>query len=181
MKIRRTKAEIKAGLTVDQKKSGLTLESFLQKQKEQSKEEKKRKKLLKNSSSKRKQRAPNHNYVTTKEVIRNDFDGPTKYVYKTETKVVEKEVKIPVIKEVRILNGTKSSEKTVQEIMTIELEKCSWEWKNVTMDNTFKVTDLNKYGKKGWKFCFIYDPKVSFPKSTKPDEIVFQRPKTWGK
>ena len=124
-------------------------------------------KLLKNGSPPRKKRAANHNYVTTKEVIRDNFDGPTKYVYKTETKVVEKEIKIPVVKEVRILDGTKGTEKTVQEIMARELEKCTWEWKNVTMDNTFKVTDLNKYGKKGWKFCFIYDPKVSFPKSTK--------------
>ena len=26
-----------------------------------------------------------------------------------------------------------------------------------------------------------YTTTISFPKSTKPDEIVFQRPKTWGK
>ena len=48
MRIRRTKAEIKAGLSVAQKKNGVTLESLLQTQKEQRKEEKKRTKLIKN-------------------------------------------------------------------------------------------------------------------------------------
>ena len=45
------------------------------------------------------------------------------------------------------------------------------------MDNNFRATDLNKYGKQGWKFCFIFDPKVSSPRTTKPEEICFQRPK----
>lgn len=177
MRIRRTKAEIKAGLTVAQKKKGVTLESLLQTQKEQRKEAKKREQLVKSTDTPRKKRSANRNYVTTEEVIREDFDGPKKYIYKTETVEKEVEVKIPVIKEVRILNGTKKTEKTVQEIMKQELDKCSWEWKRVPMDNNFRATDLNKYGKQGWKFCFIFDPKISSPGTTKPEVICFQRPK----
>ena len=172
MRIRRTREEIDAGLTVAQKKKGVTLADISSNKKEQ----RRREKLVKSTKPKRKKRSPNTKY-DTQEIIRDTFEGPVKYIYKTNEVIKEVEVEIPVIKEVRILNGLKKTEKTVQQIMSEELEKCIWEWKHVTLDKKFKVKDLDTYGKQGWKFAFIHSPSTTNPKSTKPDIVCFQRPK----
>jgi|APSaa5957512535_1039671.scaffolds.fasta_scaffold41820_3 hypothetical protein len=172
MRIRRTKEEIEAGLTVAQKKKGVTLADVSATQKEKQRREK----IVKSISPERKKRSPNIKY-DTQEVIKDTFEGPVKYIYKTNEVIKKVEIEVPVVKEVRILNGLKKTEKTVQHIMDEELGKCIWEWKHVALDSKFKVKDLDVYGKDRWKFAFIHSSKISNPKSVKPDIICFQRPK----
>lgn len=138
-RIRRTPDEIKAGLTITQKKAGLTIEDL---QKEQSEHQEKQK---------------------------------VKYIYKT--KIEEKEVEVPVIKEVRILRGTDKTEKTVDQIIKEEFHKCTWEWKELPLSKC-KLTELKKLGKQGWKMTHIMEWKLL--KDTwknREDTVFFQRPR----
>ena len=151
-RIRRTKQEIEAGLTIEDKKAGKTLKDLIAKKKKTSE------------------------YQVTDE--RYDEETNIRYIYKTKEVEVEKEVEVPVVKEVRILNGTKQTKKSVQEILDLELEKCIWDWKEVFLDKKFKISMLEKLGKQGWKFAFSLDWKAIKPSwKDKPETLFFQKAK----
>jgi hypothetical protein len=156
-RVRRTKVEIEAGMTFEQKKKGYTLDDL----------------DVPETLKKKKIEITTKNGDKTWETV--DHEYKTIYKYKDHERVIEKEV--PVVKEVRILNGTKKTEKTVDEILSEELGKCVWEWKTVKMDNKFRVGMLDELGKKGWKFAFITEWSLIDPsKKNKPHTISFQRP-----
>jgi len=156
-RIRRTKIEIAAGMTFEQKKKGLTLDDL----------------DIPKSATEKKIEVTKKNGDKTWEKV--DHEYRTIYKYKEHEKIVEKEV--PVVKEVRILNGTKKTDRSVSEIMNEELNKCSWEWKNIKMDGNFSVKMLDELGKKGWKFAFITEwSLIDSSKKNKPNTISFQRP-----
>jgi hypothetical protein len=150
-RIRRSKAEMAAGMTVEDKRAGLTMDTFKASNKEAEK------KPLSTSAKK-----------ATKEYA----DTGIKLIF--EERIVEKE--IPVIKEVRILNSTEGTEKTVQEIMNLELRKCTWEWMQLPIKD-FTVAQLKKLGKEGWHMAFTHNPKDHIPSSTKGEQLCFQRPR----
>ena len=115
IKTRRTKEEIASGMTLTQKKDMIE-KALVEKQK-----------FKKNGVK---------NPTTVSPTLHEEYDPDTKTVYKYKTRTITNEVvkEVPVIKEVRILNGTKGSDKTVQEFLNEELEKCRWEWKELQMD-----------------------------------------------
>jgi len=172
-RIRRTQAEIEAGLTVEQKKRGLTLNDLPKIHEEGQKAQEVRKTA---KEFKKPRKDPNPIVESWEEV---DHNYQKVYKYRVKEKIVEKEV--PVVKEVRILNGTKKTEKTVQEILDRELQKCQWEWKEVKMDSSFRTSLLKDLGKKGWKMAYIMEWRSLKPEwKGKPDTMFFQRPRPIG-
>lgn len=156
-RVRRTKEEIAAGITVAQKKDMV----------EQA--------LIKNRGAV-KTAQPAAKTSTDHE----QYDPDTKTVYKYKTKVVKEEVikEVPVIKEVRILNGTKGTEKTVQEILNKELDRCVWEWKELKMDKNFTVKQMKDLGKQGWRMTHIMEWRyIKDDWKKKPDSMFFQKPR----
>ena len=92
----------------------------------------------------------------------------------TEKEVVKE---VPVIKEVRILNGAKGSEKTVQELLDQELQNCRWKWKELKMDGDFTSAKMKQLGKYGWKMTHIMEWRIIKPEwKDKPDTMYFQKP-----
>lgn len=71
--------------------------------------------------------------------------------------------------------------KTVQEILNKELEKCSWDWKFVDIDQNFKLSQLTKLGKDDWKFAFIYEPQAVNPNSKRPSVVCLTKVLKKGK
>ncbi|MBC8410075.1 MAG: hypothetical protein H8E12_15355 [Rhodobacteraceae bacterium] len=176
-RVRRTKQEIEAGMSVAQKQQSMSLETFLE-QKERIKHSKtlleENKKAIADSKRKKK-RKPAAPIIETWDDV--DHDYKTIYKYRVQEKIVEKEV--PVIKEVRILNGTTKTQLTLQELLDQELQKCTWEWKEVKMDSTFRTTVLSELGKEGWRMTHIMEwRRIKADWKDKPDSIFFQRSKT---
>ena len=157
-KVRRTKEEIEAGITLTQKKDMID-QALVSKQQ------------AKKSGVK--------NPATVSPTLYEEYDPNTKTVYKYKTRTVEKEVikEVPVIKEVRILNGTKDTQKTVEEFLNEQLQNCRWEWKEVIMDGDFKSNTMKTLGKEGWKMTHIMSWRyLKDDWKTKPDSMFFQRP-----
>ena len=82
-----------------------------------------------------------------------------------------------VLRDTVLKNGTDGTEKTVQQIIKAELDKCAWEWKQVDLDNKFRISQLNRLGKEGWRFAFIHETASD----SKPNHICLQRPRINGK
>ena len=157
-KVRRTQEEIDAGITLTQKKDMID-------------------QALVNRSEARKKGIKNPAVVSP--TIYDEYDPETKTVYKYKTRTVEKEVvkEVPVIKEVRILNGAKGSEKTVQELLDQELQNCRWKWKELKMDGDFTSAKMKQLGKDGWKMTHIMEWRIIKPEwKDKPDTMYFQKP-----
>tara|TARA_Y100000034_G_scaffold119927_1_gene162218 strand:+ start:1796 stop:2326 length:531 start_codon:yes stop_codon:yes gene_type:complete len=172
-RIRRTKKEIEAGLTVESKKRGVTLEQQIE-QNEQHANARVQARQIQDAATRKKPRKAAKKIVETYDEV--DHKYKKIYKYRVQERIVEKEV--PVIKEVRILNGTKGSEKTVQELLNQELNKCTWEWKELKMDNNFRATDMKELGKRGWKMTHIMEWRLLKEDwKKKPDTMFFQRPK----
>ena len=152
MRVRRTKAEIAKGVTVEQKKQMM----------EESTNGTTGPKILDISEDK------------------VEYDPDAKIVYKYKTKYIEKEIEkeIPIIKEIRILNGTEKTKKTVNELLQIEVDKCIWDWKEVKLDKDFRSTMLSKLGNQGWRMAYIMEWKhLKSSWREKPDSLFFQRPR----
>ena len=157
-KVRRTKEEIEAGITLTQKKEMID-KALVSKQE------------AKKSGVK--------NPATVSPTLYEEYDPNTKTIYKYKTRTVEKEVikEVPVVKEVRILNGTEGTKTTVQEFLNEQLQKCRWEWKEVKMDGDFKSSIMNELGAKGWKMTHIMSWRLLKEDwKKKPDSMYFQRP-----
>lgn len=187
---RRSKEEIDAGMTIEDKKRGLSIEDVKErdtkKQKSHDKLAKYREAVKRAEEEKKKakpKRKSTKKYigtVTSGELIdateRSREGYPTRYVYKE--KLVEKPVEIEVIKEVRILNGTHDTQHTVQEIMQEELNKCTWEWKEIKETSFVGIKQLRELGEQGWKYAHSMDWKLLKPEwKDKPRSLYFQRPK----
>jgi len=158
IKTRRTKEEIASGMTLTQKKDMIE-KALVEKQK-----------FKKNGVK---------NPTTVSPTLHEEYDPDTKTVYKYKTRTITNEVvkEVPVIKEVRILNGTKGSDKTVQEFLNEELEKCRWEWKELQMDKNFTSAQMKKLGNNGWKMAYIMEWRILKPEwKDKPDTMFFQKP-----
>ena len=189
-RIRRSKQEMDAGMTVEDKKRGLSIEDVKERN---TKNENAKDKLAKyreqvkraddekaKAKPKRKSTKKYIGTVTSGELIDATERGreglPTRYVYKD--KLVEKPVEVEVIKEVRILNGTQDTQKTVQQIMQEELNKCTWEWKEIEETSFIGLDQLTELGKQGWKYAYDMDWKIIKPEwKDKPRTLYFQRPK----
>lgn len=157
-KVRRTKEEIEAGITLTQKKDMID-QALVSKQQA-------KKNGVKNPAK-------------VSPTLYEEYDPNTKTVYKYKTRTVEKEVikEVPVIKEVRILNGTEGTETTVQEFLNEQLQKCRWEWKEIIMDGEFKSSIMTELGKEGWKMTHIMSWRIIKEDwKNKPDSMFFQRP-----
>lgn len=148
--LRRTTKEIEAGLPLGMKRDGMTLEAWLERQ------EKKEKKPIPEKEK-------------TKEV-KSEFFSKPKQPDPPPKKVYVRSIE-------RIIIQTKDNEEEIKNLINEAVDQCLWEWKNVPLDNKFKITILDKLGKDGWKFAFIYEPGLIDSKSNKPDLICFQRPK----
>ena len=187
-RIRRTKEEIDAGMSAEDKRKGLTLEAINRRNKKtietKDKLEKFRKQIKKEDEKKKikRKKRKTKKYArikTSLELIDATKKGreglPTRTVFKD--RIVEKKVEVPTIKEVRILNGTKSTDKTVQELLQQELNKCKWEWKEVKETDFQGISQLTCLGNKGWKFTHEIDWKIVNPEwKNKPRSLYFQRP-----
>jgi hypothetical protein len=77
------------------------------------------------------------------------------------------------IKEIRIL-GMNGIEKTVSELISEEIGDASWEWKEIPLDSSFKISMLQDLGKEGWKFAFYFE-RSKFVDNAKFDIIAMQR------
>ena len=162
-RLRRTQEEIEVGLSVEEKRRGVTVED--------------KKRLNKDSGqvikTTLKSKTPYEEEVLDK--VDMSDDGTVRTVFKSRQTVVEKIIEKPVIKEVRILTESTGRERTVKEILEEEIGKCKWEWKHVPMDSKFKVNMLDAFGKQGWRFAFMTNWQAVTPGSKKPDELCFQR------
>lgn len=86
--------------------------------------------------------------------------------------------KIEYIKVVeKIIVETKDNRTELKELIQEAFDKCTWEWKQVPMDDKFSVSQLSTLGRQGWRLAFIHDHKIMSPGSKKPDILCFQRPK----
>jgi len=193
MRVRRSREEIDAGMTVDQKKKGMSLEDILAKTPtktriskaagylklmEKDEEQKKnQKKLLR--KTRKKANSKKYARTETRAVIIDATQAgqakmPTRTVY--SDKIIEVPVEVPTIKEVRILNGTKGSSKEVKDFLKEELQKCKWEWKEVVLDKSFEFGILEKLGKEGWKFAHAMSWKaVKSSWKDRKDSLFFHR------
>ena len=163
MRVRTSREEIDAGITVDQKKKGMVLDDLLPKKpaKKRASRAKGYQKLIEKDAEHKKEQqqllrkarkaAKNAKYArveTSLEVIDATNIGrgkmPTRTVYKD--KIIEVPVEIPTIKEVRILNGSDESSKEVKDFLKEELQKCAWEWKEVILDKCFAFNTVEKLG-----------------------------------
>lgn len=165
-RLRRTLEEINVGLSVEEKRNGVTIED---KRKINSSGEKVIKTTIKSKT-------PYEEEVLDR--VDMSDDGTVRTVFKSRQTTVEKIIEKPVIKEIRILNESTGRERTVKEILDEEIGKCKWEWKHIPLDNKFKVTMLGTLGKQGWRFAFMINWKIVDPNSKKLDELCFQRMKT---
>jgi hypothetical protein len=93
-----------------------------------------------------------------------------------EPSVAVKEEKDPPSISTQQIIETDNNRKELKNLIKAELEKCTWEWMYVDLDIKFKVTDLEKYGKQGWKLAFIHDYKLLDSTSKKQIVLCFQRP-----
>tara|TARA_Y100001938_G_scaffold99535_1_gene136102 strand:+ start:1933 stop:2706 length:774 start_codon:yes stop_codon:yes gene_type:complete len=196
-RIRRTPAEMKAGLTVEQKRQGLTIEDIqnnppkpkkrvtravaLQNQIEREKADRKAH-LKKRRAERKKARESKYSRIETRSVLIDATQAgqdkmPTRTIFKD--RIEEVPVEVPVIKEVRVINGVRKTQDTVEQIMQKELSKCKWEYKEIVVTNFKGLSQLNKLGDQGWQYCYDMDWKLIKPKAwaNKPKTLYFKRPK----
>ncbi len=151
-RIKRTKAEIEAGMPIFAKREGMTLGEWQAKQKEAQ------------------IKADEQNHKIQKTGPKFPDPLPVKQNHKDSFREV-KEVQ-------KIILETKNNKKEVKALFKEALERCAWEWKRINLDRDFKVSMLDKLGREGWKFAFMVEWPVIMPNSKKSNEILFQRPKT---
>ena len=196
-RIRRTPEEMNAGLTVEQKRQGLTIADIqnnppkpkkrltravaLQNQIEREKADKKQQ-LKDRRAARKKAREAKYSRIETRSVLIDATQAgqdkmPTRTIFKD--RIEEVPVEVPVIKEVRVINGVRKTEDTVEQIMQRELSKCKWEYKEIVVTNFNGLSQLNKLGEQGWKYCYEIDWKLIKPKAwaNKPKTLYFKRPK----
>ena len=162
MRVRRTKEEEAAGFPLELKKDGVDFKDWLAKEKAKEAKEKAAK-----------AEAKAMNTVRTRVLPPIDDPKPAPKVKEEPKKEEDKFIKVIE----RVIIEGKDSKKTIQDLVKTELDKCVWEWMYVKADSNFKVTDLGKYGKAGWRMAFIHDPTINDSKSKKPMTLCFQRPK----
>ncbi len=192
-RIRRTKAEIAAGITLEDKLAGITLESVVPIKKSRTmadldtgptlREEAvgavkpTLKKKFEPENKKLKNSIVTSPYKVDK--IETSEDGD-KTIYKTRETVTERIVELPVVKEIRILNGSDGSSLTVEEIIENKLADISHrpncEWHKVHLGKDFKSSVLTQLGKEGWIFAYVMDwGVVKDTWKTKPHTIFLYR------
>ena len=173
-RIRRTKAEIEAGVTVEQKKAQLKEEAAKKAQEAVKAAEEENKQDAQNKKKPRKKKkASETNIEDLPQTSKPLEDSFLRYTQTPKEPVVKTEI----VKEVRVLN-TAGTEKTVQQILNEELKKCTWEWTRLPIVENFKVEQLNKLGKEGWTFAFIFEPNtIKDSWKNKHNEICLYRVK----
>ncbi len=77
----------------------------------------------------------------------------------------------------KIIIKSEDNEEELRSLIQESLDKCIWEWKELPIDSKFKVTMMGSLGKQGWRFAYIFDPKMVDSNSKKPQVMMFQRPK----
>ncbi|MBC8551990.1 MAG: hypothetical protein H8D23_20280 [Candidatus Brocadiales bacterium] len=146
--VRRAKEEIEAGFPIEVKRTGVTFDQWKEEQAKLVAEVEKQKK--------------------TKKVL---IEAPPEPKQAPKTKV-------EYVKHVeKVIVETNNNRKELKEIIQETFDKCVWEWKHVPMDNKFKVSTMTSLGKQGWKFAFIFDPKMVSENSKKVQQMCFQRPR----
>lgn len=105
--------------------------------------------------------------------IKIPIDIPFEPKSKVEVVPSSKPMAKEVIKEIRIL-GMSGIEKTVSELIKEEIGEATWEWKELLLDGTFKVSILDELGKEGWKFAFFFE-RTKFVETAKYDIIAMHR------
>jgi hypothetical protein len=169
-RVRRTAEEIRAGFPHELKKKGVNFKTWLKEQKTKGK----------NATKKKTRPLKSNGYYENSEDVRvkRVFKIAPPPKYSDPPKRAEKEAKTEYIKVVeKVIVKTKNNSEELHRIMQAALENCVWEWKYVPLDEKFKIEQLDKLGKQGWKLAFIHDNRLLHPKSEKPDILCFQRPK----
>ena len=201
-RIRRSPAEMKAGLTVEQKRQGITIKDIQEPQPQpQPKEKKKRvtragwlinqiekekadkkQQLKEKRAANRKAKEAKYSRIETTSILIDATQAgqdkmPTRTIFKD--RIEEVPVEVPVIKEVRVINGVKNTQDTVETIMQRELSNCRWEYKKISDVDFIGLEQLNKLGEKGWQYCFSMEWKIIKPKAwaNKPTSFYFKKPK----
>jgi len=198
-RVRRTKAEIEAGFPQELKAKGIKFEDW---QAEKAAEKSKLEEKIKQEEA-----TPSHLGVRrTQEEIDAGFpieekrNGVTFEEWKAKASddvaIARKLVKIdpppepkqpatpkPKIEYVkhteRVIMVCEGHEEEVRDLIAEAYDDCIWEWKEVPIDAKFKVAKMTSLGKQGWRFAYIFDPKMVDEKSKKPQVMMFQRP--WRK
>ncbi len=76
-----------------------------------------------------------------------------------------------------IIVKTEDNEEELKSLIQEAFDKCVWEWKEVPIDSKFRVPMMHSLGAQGWKFAYIFDPKMVDITSKKPEIMMFQRPR----
>lgn len=194
---RRTKEEIVAGLTLEEKQRKVTLNEYNFEQEKlkraqstvrvkapkETKEERHTALIkwlqepLKQSTKKVQDETKIVTPYKLDKTIKSE-DSTIVTHYKSREVVITKHIDVPVIREVRVLFGDDGTPKTVNEIIRDELDHVTYEWKRIPMDKTFNSKTVDKLGEQGWRFTHIWSPRHAKESwKTKPDEMFFTRPK----
>ena len=95
-----------------------------------------------------------------------------------ELKQPPKPPKVEYVKVIeRVIIETKDNTKELRQLIAEVADQVTWDTKLIPIDSKFKTTMMTELGKQGWKFCYIFDPRIVDPKSKKPDIMTFQRAK----
>ena len=154
-RIRRTKVQLEAGMTVNDVRSGVSIEEFLSRKKE--KDEKSRQE--KEAKIKSKVTEVIGSKAEVSKVLKNEhLDDHTK-----------------VVQVVKIIYGEDEAGRSAQQIIDELFCHCKWEHKKVDLDKNFRATMLNTLGKDRWRLVFTHDPRILDKASNKPVQLYFQR------
>ena len=152
---RRNKKEIAAGMTVEQKQSGMTIDDINVMQTAT---------MMNNRPDVPKR----------KEIILVD-ETPKRPTPPKPKEIKERKtsIKKEIIKEIRILN--KGEEISFRQVLEDEFADGKWEWKEIPLDADFTLNTIKSAGKQGWKFAFVFERRVYIPTSKLPDVVLFHR------
>lgn len=151
-RVRRTKEEKAAGITLEQKKESLHKEEEIPAQELPKKRGRRKltdigRELLSEGQKENKSDSP-------------AFDNKEK----RDTPEKERQVVVQLI----------NNKKELQEVLAEEFANGYWEWKEVIIDSSFRINLLNDLGKEGWKFAFVLD-KTLLSSVDKPNTLYFHR------
>jgi len=187
---RLSKAEKEAGLTVEQKKKGMTLENMLQTAKSldnplndvfQGKALTENEMIASTVLTERTQTGFDVKHGNNKLIDTLETAGVLKALESNdapdEVRITgEAPVRVNIVQEIRVINTSSGKTKTVEQVIKEELGRCRWEWKFVKLGNDFNMNTLHELGLLGWRAIFIYNPNTFHNTTGKTVYICMQRP-----
>lgn len=129
MRVRRTKDEIAAGVSLEEKREGAAPEKI-----------RKPRKTLRQIG---------------RELIKQEEVASPSPVDRSFEKEKPRAKDIEIIRETRVISG--KDEQSLRELLDEEMANGRWEWKELKLDSSFRLDVLKEHGKTGWKFAFIFE------------------------